>query len=555
MATPQQHTRFWGSTNRSAKHTLIAAGLAIIASAVFALSGSQGVEAASAPILASPEQGQSFTAPAPVLAGTAQGASEVLVFIDSVLNGAATVTDSRFLYVPFLPLGSGGHAIQLQARDAASGELSELSLVTLITVIPNPSPALLVPSEGAKLGADRAWVGGVAANGSLVRILVDGVERARTQAKDHASGTASFGTELKGLGLGEHAITAVARDSRGKESFASHALTINILPPTPAPVLFRPVVNADSGIERPFITGIAKNGFVVSIVVDGKILQQIPLGQDPSGVISFAYQPRLALGLGRHTIETFASDRGKLSNNSLPIYWQVGDAVPSAGIIDDEEPVPAEEPAATENQGEEPKSPIAVSEPEKPTPLTVTDLLAEPGEPEQPVVPDALPEAPLVPQTPAGRIIADDEGSLGAADGPKELAQADEEAGAEDDEVTEIAPGAVVRQTDGAASEFTLNTSLVIGIVILVFLLLSILVWYIQEKRSQLGERVVSIFKEDDESVNVNVTRLPGDKEEKKEGEKRKPDNTPPPPELPRYDMPPRFDGPDDLPPPPPPMF
>ena len=537
------------STKGSAKHTLITTGLAIIISAVFVLSGSPIAEAASAPVLASPEQGQRFTAPAPVLTGAAQGASEVLVFIDSTLNGIAKVTDNRFLYAPFLPLGSGGHAIQLRSRDAASGELSELSLVTLITIIPNPAPTLLAPSEGAKLGADRVWVGGVAVNGSLVRILVDGVERARTQIKDHASGTASFGVELEGMEIGEHAVTAVARDFRGKESFLSEPITINILPPTPAPVLFRPVVNADSGIERPFITGIAKNGLVVSIVVDGKILQQIPLGQDLSGVINFAYQPRLALGLGRHTIEAFASDRGKLSNNSSPIYWQVGDAAGRAEMTNDVAPAPNKDSAAIESEEEEEEPLISVSEPEKPSSLTVTDLLAEP---EEPVVPDVL--------FGEGRIVADDEGVLGAIDEFDELAQADEDAAAEDEEITEIAPGAVVRQTDVGASEFTLNTSLVIGIVILVFLLLSILVWYIQEKRAQLGERVVSIFKEDDESgpggSSVNVTRLPGDAETKKEEEKKKKkDDAPPPPEPPRHDMPPRFDGPDDLPPPPPPMF
>ncbi|MEK7189059.1 MAG: hypothetical protein AAB671_00955 [Patescibacteria group bacterium] len=548
MATAQHTAQSLGFFPESAKHTLIAAVLAIIASAAFAVFGAQGARAVVAPVLASPEQGQKFTTPSPVLVGTAPGASEVLVFIDSVQNGIARVADNRFSYTPFLPLASGGHAIQLQSRDAQNGQLSEPSLVTLITIVPNPSPTLLVPPTGAKLGQDRVWVGGVAANGSLVRILVDGVEAARTQVRDHKSGTASFGVELTGLGLGEHTVAAVARDARGKESFASSPLAISILPSTPAPVLFTPVVNADSGIERPFITGIAKNGLTVSIVVDGKILQQIPLGQDPSGAISFAYQPRVALGLGRHAIEAFASDRGKLSNNSSPVYWQVGDVALGGEVMEREEPV------VTEDK-EEPESPISVSEPEKPrNPLTVTDALGEPEAPEapeEPVVPDALPGAGAVAEKPEGRIMADDEGVVAEGEEEDMLAQADQE---DEGGVTEIAPGRVVRETREEGGEFTLNTSLVIGIVILIFLLLSILVWYIQEKRAQLGERVVSIFREDDESgSSVNVTRLPGDRGTKKEGEKK--DSTPPPQELPRYDMPPRWDGPDDLPPPPPPMF
>lgn len=552
MATPQQHTRFFGPMLGGGKHTLISTALVIIASAAFAVFGAQGARAAAAPVLASPEQGQKFTTPAPVLAGTAEGSSEVLVFIDSILNGTAKVKDGRFSYVPFLPLSSGGHAIQLRSRSAARNELSDPSLVTLVSIVPNPSPALTAPVSGAKLGSDRAWVGGVAANSSLVRVLVDGVEHARANVRDHKSGTGSFGAELAGLPLGEHVVTAIARDLRGKESFTSDPITINILPRTPAPVLFRPVVNANSGIERPFITGIAKDGLAVSIVIDGKIVQSLPLGQDPSGAINFAFQPRAALGLGRHVIEAFASDRGKLSNNSAPVYWQVGDVAKGPGVMEDEAPA-----VVVEEEEEEQESPISVTDPDKPSPLTVKDLL---DEPEEPVVPDALPEEPREPEEPQGRIIADDDAIAGAArEQVRELAQADEEDVSEDDEVTEIAPGAVVRKTDDSGREFTLNTSLVIGIVILIFLLLSILVWYIQEKRAQLGERVVSIFREDDESgasgAPINVTRLPGDAGFKKEDEKKKQDSAPPPPEPPRYDMPPRFNGPDDLPPPPPPMF
>ncbi|MBI1961485.1 MAG: hypothetical protein HYS45_02170 [Parcubacteria group bacterium] len=547
---------------QSVKYTVTASVLGIAWSAVFALLGAPSVFAAEAPVLSTPVQAQQFDSPMPPISGRASGSSEVLVFIDNALNGTAKVKDGRFAYAPFLPLGSGGHAIQLQARAAETGELSEKSLVTLITIIPNPAPTLLVPQTQAKLGQDRVWAGGVARNGSLVRILVDGAEHARAKVRNHASGTASFGVELKGLSLGAHTIMAVARDSRGKESFASNSVDIAVLPRTPAPVLARPVVNADSGIERPFVAGLAKNSFVVSIVIDGKLAQSIPLGQDPSGAISFAWQPRTALTLGRHVIEAYASDRGKLSNNSAPIFWQVGEAAEAAVAAPGEAPAPVDR--------EEPKAeqvpPISVSAPEAPKPLTVKDELALP---EEPVVPDALPEK--VATEPEGRVVADDDAVLGESTEQDRVAVADNEAAeSPDDGVVELAPGAVVRLPDEAPQKFTLNTSLVIGIVILVFLLLSILVWYIQEKRAQLGERVVNIFREEDEGASgaepSGTSRLPGDAPhtdsvrppygaEPLGGEKKRKENTESKDKPPHSEPWSGFDGPDDLPPPPPPMF
>ncbi|OJI06670.1 hypothetical protein BK004_02500 [bacterium CG10_46_32] len=532
-------------------------------SAVFVLLGAGSVFAAEAPIVVRPFQGQEFDSPVPVISGEAIGASEVLVFVDSVLNGVAKVSGNTFSYTPFLPLGSGGHAIQLQARDSQTKELSSESLVTLITIIPNPSPTLLVPYTGDTLGQDRVWAGGVAQNNSLVRVVVDGKEQARVMVKNHASGTGSFSAELKNLLIGEHTITAIARDSRGKESFISNMVTISILPPTPAPILFRPIVNADSGIDRPFIAGIAKNGFVVSIIVDGKIIHSIPLGEDPSGVINFAWQPQTSFGLGRHTIEAYASDRGKLSNNSAPIYWQVGDV--ALVNRDPEESSPIEDTRAETEQ----MPPISVTVPDEQKPLTVKDDLVVS---EEPIVPDVVQGKDQDTEilNPEGRVVADDDAVLGATTDPDMIAQ---NTGNEfdDSDVMEITPGAVVRQINEVPQKFTFNTSLVIGIVILVFLLLSILVWYIQEKRAQLGERVVNIFREDDETGHSDaksskVNHLPGDiptgaiqsssdKHSLKEEKKKKNDSVPPPPEPPRNNPPSGFGGPEDLPPPPPPMF
>ncbi len=338
-----------------------------------------------------------------------------------------------------------------------------------------PAPTLLVPAAGTPLGQDRVWVGGVVKNNSLVSIFIDGQKYGMFPVKNHVSGTASFGFELKNLDLGNHAVTATAESHQGKTSLESNTLDLVISLPTPAPTLSRPVVNGDAGIERPFIVGLVKNNLEVQIVLDDRIVARLRPEEAASGTASFTWQSETPLALGRHKIEALASDNGKLSNNAKAVYWPVGDIGKVAG----EAASPAREAA---------------------TPLTVKETLE-------------APRPPVVVNDAAGRIDAGN----GQGDEEKKLSQADG--------VKEIAPGAVVRvpTENGSERRFVINNSLIVGITILVFLLLSIIVWYIQEKKEKLGDKVTSLFREAE-----GQPTLPEAKETK---------------------------GPTDLPPPPPPVF
>lgn len=501
-----------------ASYKVFLLGLAL--TALFGVSAVNAEEKLAVPTMFTPLAGQEFTSPVPVISGKSMSGDAVLVFIDNTLNGEALVVDNVFEYRPFLPLSSGDHTIRIKAKEALTGELSEFSEERVVRIIPNPAPAILAPASGARLGQDRVWVGGVVKNGSLVRILADGVEITRLRAKDHLSGTGAFSASLSGLSLGDRVITAIARDAQGKDSFASAPVVVSVLPPTPAPVLMRPVVNSDAGIERPFVVGIAKNNLVVTIVLDGVIQQRIPLGEDSSGVISFSWQPTHALSLGHHTIEAYASDQGKLSNNSKPVFWQVGE-------------VPQSPAAVEESVSDEAKAPV--EDLDTPTPISVRDDSQAPAPPltvREDLEPTA-PESPIIPDEPVltedlGRVEPEEDAVAFFGESENEQSEADE------DSVTPLGPGAVVRDVSSEdRGEFAFNNSLIIGIVILVFLLLSILVWYIQEKREALSERVVSIFRENDEGADKRIDTLPGDMPASnavKLGNHSEHDDLPPPP-------------------------
>ncbi len=531
------------------------------------------------PMITAPITGQSFASPLPMIMGKAYDTAEVLVFIDGKLNGTTPVADGVFSYTPFLPLASGEHQLHVRAK-GAMGDMSMYSETIRFTIVPNPSPTLTNPKREEKLGQDRAWVGGVAANDSLIRVLVDGTEYARTQVKNDASGVGSFGVNLPGLPLGNHVVTAIARDAQGKESFASNARIITIVPPTPSPILNKPLVNADAGIERPFITGLVKNNLSVSIVMNGVVQETLTPEAHASGVTSFSWQPKERLALGTYTFEAFASDNGKLSNNSTKQVWQVGDPEVIAQLeggtrlkVDDkkedamamqEKPLAVQTPEEPPVDGvggpdpdvmEEPEKPLSVATPEEPAkPLTVKDTL-EVKESETPLVQDT--------QT-SGRVVADDDDTSpllavndvqnnGSALSTEDSDDAMTMEEPDEDDAIEVAPNAVrrVSERETQDADFTFNTSLIIGIVILVFLLLSILVWYIQEKKEALGTKVVDIFKENaDQAVDQssNVTSEP----EKIVVEPHTKKNTKDPLKAGKDAK--SIDK-NDLPPPPPPMF
>ncbi len=484
------------------------------------------------------KNGQEFSSPMPRIFGTAENTDSVLVFIDEKLNGKAKVEDGVFEYYPFLPLSSGRHTVKVVAGyDLEDQEKQVFSDTLEFNIIPNPSPVILFPENNSIVGRDRIWVGGVAKNNSVVIVFVDGVEKARAKIKNHPSGSGSFSAEISGIDLGERNVTAIARDENGKDSFLSDSVLVSVANSTPAPVLKRPVVNSDSGIERPFIVGIAKENLDVFIVIDDFIVSRIELGSDPSGVVSFSWQPEKPLKLGLRKIEAFASDMGKLSNNSKSVFWQVGDVFVSETKTEVEEINEEGEIDEMSFLKEDNQSPIVVLDSTDTATRTVVvreDLESKPKE--IPIIPDidSAKEGGSILEEKILGVVETEKGLIAVTDRTELNDSKTEETGQEDSEVIDLGPGAVMRAgTEESGQEFVFNKSLVIGVIIFIFLLLSIIVWYMQEKKEDLSDKVSDIFREDvlDSENSTDVKKeepdLNSEKETKNDFDKN---NLPPPP-------------------------
>ena len=101
-------------------------------------------------------------------------------------------------------------------------------------------------------------------------------------------------------------------------------LRFSIQQPTPAPVLFTPVVNNKTSVDKPFIVGVAKNDSLIKVYIDNTFFGQFQADNHESGTANFAYNPFVALTSGPHFAYTEAIDsNGKISSWSNIVYFNV----------------------------------------------------------------------------------------------------------------------------------------------------------------------------------------------------------------------------------------
>ena len=184
----------------------------------------------SAPTLIAPEGGvMRFDHPArAIVAGLAKNDLTVNLHVDGMLADHLKVRNhssgtANFAFNP--KVAPGTHTVFATSTDATGRISSKTSnMVTLVVEYPLPMPTVMsVTSAG-----DTIVVSGVAKNGSVVEVLIDGVKDGEVAVKDHTSGTAWFAYASKALVAGDHAVVIVAHDASGKKSLSSRSRTVSV---------------------------------------------------------------------------------------------------------------------------------------------------------------------------------------------------------------------------------------------------------------------------------------------------------------------------------------
>lgn len=262
--------------------------------------------------------------------------TEVLVYIDGTYVNSANVgsqgTESDNFYYRYSPtLPSREYQIKVIAQDKTSLVLSPPTEKVFI-VPPLPAPTLIRPSKKDVIGPKPDIIG-LSASRSFVNIYIDGIYNGRTKFLADQSGTADFVYKpFLNLKPGLHKIWAKAEDEWGEKSKISNILEFMVEKPMPAPTLFAPVLNSNTGLDRPFIVGLAKNGSLIKVYIDHQLVDQFLVKNHQSGTANFS-KPMNALTRGDHLVYATATDkRGKESKWSNIAYFStrqpvIGDSV------------------------------------------------------------------------------------------------------------------------------------------------------------------------------------------------------------------------------------
>jgi hypothetical protein len=261
---------------------------------------------------------------------------EVLIYVNGNYVGNAEVNREQtgtdnFYYRIKSDLGKGTHTVSAVAKDRTSLRLSYFSDAVSFKIDSLPAPTLIQPNEKTVTGSVKPLVTGLSVSNTVVHIFIDGKHNGKTALLSHPSGTANFAYKpFLNLAPGWHTLWARAEDANGRVSPASKVMRFRIEEPLPAPIVINTVVDNNSSLEQPLITGLVKGDLKVRIFIDQHLNGEFYVSGNKAKAASFAYRPFLPLKPGKHMIYALAVDeRGKESLWSNIIYYVVPVPVPA----------------------------------------------------------------------------------------------------------------------------------------------------------------------------------------------------------------------------------
>jgi len=280
------------------------------------------------------------------IVGLTKTNTDVFIFLDGLFVGSAQVKQKRdtdassFVYYLSQDLKTGNHTITALARDSQTFVASSYSKPATITVgfTPSsniatgstenvPAPILISPDVTAVIGKSRPTITGLTIGGSNVEIYIDGQYAGDTGTTTSIYRTANFAfIPTSDLSVGRHQVYAIAKNDKSERSSISELLSFYIEDKLPAPTLTEPITD-ENNPDKPFIVGLVRDQSKVFVYIDDKLAGQAKIENKKGDVVSFVYQPALALTKGGHLIYTVAIDqRGKESDRSNYVYYLAGES-------------------------------------------------------------------------------------------------------------------------------------------------------------------------------------------------------------------------------------
>lgn len=267
----------------------------------------------------------------PYISGTTASGTEVLVYIDGVFAGVATITgtsndisDFYYKYSTYSKLTPGKHYVFLTARDKKDTALvSERTEEKEITIPSLLSPTITSPTNNAITVYRTPWIEVWGPNNSYVNIYIDNVLVGRSNyLLDPMGNSVKYVYKpTVNYSLGWHKAYAMAENGNGSKSLISNVVIFKIEEKLPKPVLLS--VKPGTSKALPVVSGLAANDLRVKIYNNDKELAQVSVKNGDKGTGSFGFTILKPL-TGKNVFKAIASDRrGKLSQVSNTITYDV----------------------------------------------------------------------------------------------------------------------------------------------------------------------------------------------------------------------------------------
>ncbi|MEA3398786.1 MAG: hypothetical protein U9R06_03535 [Patescibacteria group bacterium] len=265
----------------------------------------------------------------PLVQGTTQKGTEVMIYINGTYAGDAATKQGNidvdnFTFYPSAELSAGTYKIFAIAKDPTSLRLSPPSREHEIFIASLPAPTLIQPDESIAISNSKQLITGLTISGTRVHVYVDGLYNGTIDNLVHESGTANFAYQpFLHLAVGHHDVWTVAEDGLSRISGKSNILHFKIERPFPAPTLLS-LVKGNQGDSKIVITGVAKNDSLISVYVDKTLDGEFSVVNHESGTANFTYALNTALAGDKHLIfATAVAGNGKTSQWSNFINYPV----------------------------------------------------------------------------------------------------------------------------------------------------------------------------------------------------------------------------------------
>ncbi|MFS0724274.1 Ig-like domain-containing protein [Paenibacillus sp. 1P07SE] len=279
------------------------------------------------PVITSPADGTTVTEKRPVITGTTEAGSTVMVSVGGASEAATVQPNGSWSYTPTADLDEGPHTVSVTATDAAGNESTPPATASFtVDTIPPAAPTILAPANGT-VTSDATPTVTISADSDAVKVTVL-LNEIEVGDAEFVAGEWTYTPSA--LTDGTYEVTAVAADAAGNTSEPSQPVSFTVDTETPeAPVITYPASGGYT-TASPTITGTAEPDSTVLISIDGAA----PASATVNGSGDWSYTPASPLSQGPHSVSATARDEA--GNESIPsttVNFTVDTEPPATPVI------------------------------------------------------------------------------------------------------------------------------------------------------------------------------------------------------------------------------